>query len=29
LSLMPVLADIPFDSGSRPQIFEIHKIGKG
>jgi hypothetical protein len=28
LSLMPVLAEIPFDSGGRPEIFEVHKIRK-
>lgn len=28
LSLMPVLTDIPFDSGGRPEIFEVHKIRK-
>jgi hypothetical protein len=29
LSSMPdVLADIPFDSGGRPEIFEVHKIRK-
>jgi hypothetical protein len=26
--LTPVLADIPFDSGGRPEIFEVHKIRK-
>jgi hypothetical protein len=26
--LMPVLADIPFDSGGRPEIFEVHTIRK-
>jgi hypothetical protein len=28
LSLMPVLAEIPFDSGGPPEIFEVHKIRK-
>jgi hypothetical protein len=26
--LMPVVADIPFDSGGHPEIFEVHKIRK-
>jgi hypothetical protein len=26
LMQMPVLADIPFDSGASPEIFEVHKI---
>jgi hypothetical protein len=28
LMLMPVLADLPFDSGGPPEIFEVHKIRK-
>jgi hypothetical protein len=28
LMQMPVLADIPFDSGDPPEIFEVHKIRK-
>jgi hypothetical protein len=28
LSLMPVLAEIPFDSGGPPEIFEVHKVRK-
>jgi hypothetical protein len=28
LMQMPVLADIPFDSGGPPEIFEVHKIRK-
>jgi hypothetical protein len=28
LSSMPVLGDIPFDSGGPPEIFEVHKIRK-
>jgi hypothetical protein len=28
LSVMPVLADIPFDSGGLPEIFEVHKLRK-
>jgi hypothetical protein len=28
LSVMPVLADIPFDSGAPPEIFEVHKLRK-
>ena len=26
--LMPVLADIPFDSGGRPEIFDVYNIVK-
>jgi hypothetical protein len=28
LSEMPVFADIPFDSGGFPEIFEVHKVRK-
>jgi hypothetical protein len=28
LSAMPVLADIPFDSGGPPEIFDVHKLRK-
>ena len=28
LSVMPVLADIPFDSGGPPEIFEVHRLRK-
>jgi hypothetical protein len=28
LSEMPVFADIPFDSGGFPEIFEVHKLRK-
>jgi quinol monooxygenase YgiN len=28
LSVMPVMADIPFDSGGSPEIFEVHKLRK-
>jgi hypothetical protein len=28
LSVMPVLAEIPFDSGGPPEIFEVHKLRK-
>jgi hypothetical protein len=28
LMRMPVMADIPFDSGGLPEIFEVHKINK-
>ena len=28
LSVMPVMADIPFDSGGPPEIFEVHKFRK-
>jgi hypothetical protein len=28
LSVMPVLADIPFDSGGSPEIFEVHRVRK-
>jgi hypothetical protein len=28
LSAMPVFADISFDSGGPPEIFEIHKLRK-
>jgi hypothetical protein len=28
LSVMPVFADIPFDSGGPPEIFEVHKLRK-
>ena len=28
LSVMPVMADIPFDSGGPPEIFEVHKLRK-
>ena len=28
LMQMPVLADIPFDSGDPPEIFEVHKVRK-
>jgi hypothetical protein len=26
LSVMPVMADIPFDSGGLPEIFEVYKL---
>jgi hypothetical protein len=28
LMQMPVLADIPFDSGGPPEILEVHRIRK-
>ena len=28
LSVMPVMADIPFDSGGPPEIFDVHKLRK-
>jgi hypothetical protein len=28
LSVLPVLAEIPFDSGGAPEIFEVHKLRK-
>jgi hypothetical protein len=28
LSVMPVLADIPFDSGGPPEIFEVRRLRK-
>ena len=28
LSVMPVLAEIPFDAGGPPEIFEVHKLRK-
>jgi len=28
LSVMPVLAEIPFDSGGPPEIIEVHKLRK-
>jgi hypothetical protein len=28
LSAMPVLADIPFDSGGPPEILDVHKLRK-
>jgi hypothetical protein len=28
LSVMPVMADIPFDSGGPPEVFEVHKLRK-
>jgi hypothetical protein len=28
LSVLPVMADIPFDSGGSPEIFKVHRIRK-